>query len=83
MGMDSEFFIVMYGMLHVYSEYSDSRQPVLEGKVTRGCVLGEVPCVIVPSVNVLRPLRHILALCLGNIGHPCPVWSMHLNDCLR
>lgn len=44
--MSSEFFIVMYGMLNVFSEYSDKKQPVLEGKVTRGCVFGEV-CVYV------------------------------------
>jgi hypothetical protein len=78
MGMDSQFFIVMYGMLHVYSEYSDKRQPVLEGKVSRGSVFGEVPFAI-----VLRPLRLLVALCLGDIGHCCPVWSMHLNDCSR
>jgi len=55
MAMSSEFFIVMYGMLNVFSEYSDKKQPVLEGKATRGCVFGEVACL---SLCSFFPLSH-------------------------
>jgi len=43
MAMGSVFFIVMNGMLDVLSEYSTMGPPVRQGKITRGCVFGEVP----------------------------------------
>ena len=45
LAMGSAFFIVMHGILDVLTEYSEKGEPVTRGKMTRGCVFGEVlPC---------------------------------------
>ena len=41
-GMGSSFFIVMHGILDIFTEYSAKGEPVHQGKLTRGSVLGEV-----------------------------------------
>ena len=45
LAMGSAFFIVMHGILDVITEYSEKGEPMTRGKMTRGCVFGEVlPC---------------------------------------
>ena len=42
LAMGSPFFVVMHGILDVLTEYTEKGAPLYRGKMTRGCVFGEV-----------------------------------------
>jgi CRP-like cAMP-binding protein len=46
MAMSSPFYIVMNGILDVCTEYSEKGEPLQQGKLSRGCVAGELSAIL-------------------------------------